>query len=366
MTRPVLRLATRMSRRTRWTAGAIALACMVLVGSLSLVAGLGAGVGVVTSRFSSSTTVYLHGTDLLASAIDENAVAAALTDFQILRVHTGTLSVNGLNLPIIVASLTDYQGGNPSVPFPAGSRDIAIDSGLCEQVESQSGGALAANASLSLFGVPQETLSVAAAPTSRPGFLPNAWAWVRPELLIGMSPSEGGPAQAVITPSALDTGVAARLGLTPLQTVGAIGFTQASIVEAQSILLVLGIVLAVVIALLAYASVGLEVHLRQEEIHTLRSLGAPPATVAAVYEAKAIVLALVGATLGSALGVVLAHAIVSFAPLFGFPNLILLPVPVVPAAVAYAVALGAAAIGGIVPARHAVRSVRGFLEAGPS
>ncbi len=366
MTRPVLRLATRMSRRTRWTAGAIALACMVLVGSLSLVAGLGAGVGSVTSRFASGTTVYLHGTDLLASAIDENSVASALTDYQLLRVHTGTLSVNGLSLPIVVASLSDYQGGNASVPFPPGSRDIAIDSGLRARIESQSGSGLAANASLSLFGLPPENLSVAAAPSSRPGFLPDTWAWVRPELLIAMSPFLGGPAQAVITPSPLDAGVAAGLGLTPLQTVGAIGFTQASIAEAQSILLVLGVVLAVVIALLAYTSVGLEVHLRREEIRTLRSLGAPPATVAAVYEAKAIALATVGATLGSALGVVLAHAIVSFAPLFGFPNLILLPIPVVPVAVAYAVALAAAAIGGIVPARRAVRSLRGVLEAGPS
>lgn len=366
MTRPVLRLATRMSRRTRWTAGAIALACMVLVGSLSLVAGLGAGVGSVTARFSSGTTVYLHGTDLLASAIDENAVAAAVADFQVLRVHMGALSVNGLEMTVTVASLSDYKRGNVSVPFPSGSRDVALDSGLRTLIESQSGSPPGTNASLSLFGLPLQNVTVAAAPTSRPGFLPDTWAWVRPELLIAMSPSQGGPVEAVITPSPMDPTRAASLGLTPLQTVGAIGFTQASIAEAQSILLVLGVVLAVVIALLAYTSVGLEVRLRRDEIHTLRSLGAPPGTVAAVYEAKALVLALVGATLGSALGVVLAHAIVSFAPLFGFPNLILLPVPVVPVAVAYALAFGAAAIGGIVPARHAVRSLRGLREARPS
>lgn len=366
MTRPVLRLATRMNRRTRWTAWGVAIACMVLVGSLNLVAGLGTGVGSVTARFSAGATVYLHGSDLLASAIDENAVAAVLSDYVILRVHMGTLSVNDLTLSVAVASLTAYHGGNASVPFPAGSRDIAIDSGLRTQIEAESGRPLAANASLSLFGLPSQNLSVAPAPAARPGFLPDTWAWVRPELPIAMSPADGGPAQAVVTPSPLEPSLAAGLGITPLQTVGAIGFTQASIAEAQSILLVLDVAIAAVIALLAYASVGLEVHLRKEEIRTLRSLGAAPATVAGIYEAKALVLALVGATLGSALGVVLAHAIVSFAPLFGFPNLILLPIPVVPVALAYAVALGAAAVGGLAPARTAVRLAHRRLEARPS
>lgn len=366
MTRPVLRLATRMSRRTRWTAWGVALACMVLVGSLSLVAGLGAGVGSVTSRFSSGTTVYLRGTDLLSSAIDENALAAAIPDFQALRVHPGTLAVNGLSLSVLVASLTDYRDGNATVPFPAGPRDISLDVGLNAQIESQSGNPPAPAANLSLFGMPPQSLAVAAAPSSRPSFLPTTWAWVRPELLIAMSPTEGGPVQAVITPAPLDSATAAGLGLSPLQTVGAIGFTQASIAEAQSVLVVLGVVLAAVIALLAYASVGLEVALRQGEIRTLRSLGASPRTVAAVYEGKALILALVGATVGSALGVVLAHAIVSFAPLLGLPNLILLPLPVVPVAAGYGVAIVAAGLGGLVPSRGAVRLLRRAREAGPS
>ncbi len=366
MTRPVLRLATRISRRTRWTAWAIAFACMVLVGALSLVAGLGAGVGTVTSRFTMGTTVYLHGNDLLASAIDENALTAIPTDYEVLRVHTGSLAINGLTLAVVVASLTAYHDGNASTPYPADSRDLALDSGLRARIENESRTPVAANASLTLFGLPPQQFPVVPPPTSRMGFLPDQWAWVRPELLIGMSPTEGGPAQAVITPSPLDSGLAASLGLTPLPTVGAIGFTQASIAEAQSILLVLGVVLAVVIGLLAYTAVSLEVALRREEIRTLRSLGASPSTVVAVYEGKAVLLAFQGATLGSALGIVLAHGIVSFTPLFGFPNLILLPVPLEPVVVAYALAFAAAGLGGLVPVRGAVRLVRPLPEAGPS
>ncbi|HYM40548.1 MAG TPA: ABC transporter permease [Thermoplasmata archaeon] len=366
MGRPVLRLATRISRRTRWTAWAIAFACMVLVGSLSLADGLGAGVDAVTARFSSGATVYLRGSDLLGSAIDASALAAIPTDYAVLRAHLGALSINGLSRTAVVASWTVYHGGNATVPFPAASLDVAIDSGLRSQIENASGHPLGTTANVSLFGLASKPLAVTAAPASRPSMLPDTWAWVRPDLFLSLSASEGGPAQAVITPVPLDAGMATWLGLTPLQTVGAIGFTEASIAEAQSVLLGLAGVLAVVIGLLAYNAIGLEVHLRQDEIRTLCSLGASPRTIAAVYEAKALVIALLGATVGSALGIVVAHGIVSFAPLLGLPNLLLLPLPVVPVALAYGLAVGAAALGGLLPAAHAVRLLRRPTGARPS
>lgn len=366
MGRPILRLATRINRRTRWTAWAIAFACMVLVGSLSLVDGLGAGVDSVTARFAAGPAVYLHGDDLLTSVIDAGALVAIPTDYAILRVHLGTVAVNGLSVDTVVASLTDVHAGNASVPFPSGPQDLAIDAGLRQRIESTSGSPLNATASLSVFGLGPQSLDVAPAPGSRPSLLPDTWAWVRPEFFASLSPGEGAPAQAVLTPAPLDAGLASRLGLAPLQTVGAIGFTQASIAEARSVLLGLGGVLAVVLGLLAYNSMGLEVHLRREEIRTLRSLGASPSTVAVVYEGQALVLAILGATLGSALGIVVAHGIVSFAPLAGFPNLVLLPLPVVPVGLAYGLATAAALLGGLVPARRAVRLVHSAPGARPS
>ncbi len=366
MGRPVLRLATRINRRTRWTAWAIALACMVLVGSLSLVDGLGAGVDSVTARFSTGPMVYLHGTDLLASAIDENALLSIPTDYAVLRAHVGTLSLNGLSISTVVASLTFYQKGNATEPFPTGSQEVAIDTGLAAEIESESGSPPAATTNVTLFGLSPQLLAVAPAPAGRPSLLPDTWAWVRSELFVALSPLEGGPAQAVLTPTPLDPALAARLGLSPLQTVGVVGFTQASIAEARSILLGIALFLAAIIALLVSSAMGLEVAQRREEIATLRSLGASPATVAAVYEGKAAALALLGATLGSALGVIAAHAIVSFAPLAGFPNLILLQPPVVPVALAYALALAAACAAGLEPSLRAIRLVRGVREVGPS
>ena len=366
MTRPVLRLATRITRRTRWTAWAIAFACMVLVGSLSLVNGLAVGVDSATARFSSGPTVYLRGSDLLASAIDEDALTAIPMDYSVLRAHAGVLRINGLVESVIVASLTDYHGGNATVPFPAGSRSLAIDSGLAAQIADASGGPLDAAANLTVMGVGPQSFAVVPPPVSRPSLFPATWVWVRPELLIAMSPSQGGPVQAVLTPSPLDPVLAAGLGLAPLQTVGAVGFTQASVAEAQSVLLGLAALVAVVIALLVFHAMGLEVLQREEEIRTLRSLGAPRATVLAVYEGRAVVSALLGATLGSALGIVLAHGVVSFAPLFGLPNLVSLQVPIGPVLAAYGLALGASALAALAPAARAASQLRRAPEARPS
>src|SRR5207245_7756020 len=99
------------------------------------------------------------------------------------------------------------------------------------------------------------------------------------------------------------------------------------IAEVQSSLRLLALIIAAVIGLLVYAAMSLEVHSRAREIATLRSLGASPATVARVYEAQAVVLALSGAILGSALRIVAAHAVGSFAPVLGLPNLVLLSPP---------------------------------------
>ena len=365
MGRPVLRLATRINRRTRWTAWAIAFACMVLVGSLSLVDGLSAGVDSITGRFATGPTVYLHGTDLLASAIDENSLVGLATDYAVLRVRPGTLDVSGVSLQVLVASLTDYRGENATDPFPSGSQDVAIDAGLRARMQA-AGAPLGGSVNLTLFGLPPQDLAVAPAPGSRPAFLPDTWAWVRSELLLALSPSQAGPAQALLTPAPLEAGVAAQLGLTPLPTVGAIGFTRSSIADARSVLLGLAPVLAIVIGLLVFSTMDLEVAQRREEIRTLRSLGASPATVVAVYEGQALLLAILGATLGSALGILVAHAIVSFAPLIGFPNLIVLAPPLVPVGLAYLLALVASALAGLVPTARATRLVRGEAGVGSS
>ncbi len=366
MTRPVLRLATRINRRTRWTAWGIALACMVLVGSLSLVAGLSSGVDSATARFSSGPTVYLRGTDLLGSAIDENTLTAIPTDYAVVRAHAGTLGVNGLVESVIVASLTQYHEGNASTPFPGGSRDLAIDKGLAAQIEQASGRAVDPTANLTALEVGPLSLNVTAPPSSRPSLFPDTWAWVRPELFIAMSLEEGGPVQAVLTPSPLDPALAAALGLTPLQAVGAVGFTQASVAEAGTVLLGLAGLVAVVIGLLVFNTMGIEILERTEEIRTLRSLGASPRTVLAVYEGQAVLLAVLGAALGSALGIVLVHGIVSFAPLVGFPNLVVFEPPVLPVLAAFALSTGAAFVAGLVPAARALRVLRRTGEARPS
>ena len=135
--KPILRLATRFNRRTRWTAWAIAIACMVLVGSLGLVDGLSAGVDSVTGRFQAGPTVYVHGRDLMTSVIDPNALASLSTDLQTLRINAGSLTMDNVSIPVVVAAIEDHRNGNASVPFPGGPADaVAIDVVLGPQLLS--------------------------------------------------------------------------------------------------------------------------------------------------------------------------------------------------------------------------------------
>jgi len=358
MSRPVLRLATRLTRRTRATAWAIAFACMVLVGAMSLADGLANGVGSVANRIGTGPAVYIQGNELLASAIDPAALSNVIGDFVAMRAYAAGLEINGLALSVFVVALESYHAGVGTIVFPAGPRNVSLDVGLRDQIQSDSGRPVASSGNLSLFGLHLTDLPIVAPPPTRSPLFPDDWVYVRPELLIAMNATRGGPVQAILADAPLDPSIIASLRLTRLETLGAIGFVRGSVAEVQSSLALLALVIAVVIGLLVYAAMSLEVHARAREIATLRSLGASPATVAGVYEAQAVVLALAGAILGSALGIVAAHAVVSFAPLAGLPNLVILAPPTVAVGLALLISGVAAVFAGLVPSRRAAVHIR--------
>ncbi len=365
MPRPVLRLATRFTRRTRATAWAIAFACMVLVGALSLVDGLASGVGSVADRIGSGPAVYIRGTEVLASAIDPDEVAGIPGDFLALRAHPAQLEINNLSLSTIAAALESYRNGTGTTGEPTG-RNVSVDSGLRARVVALSGAPPAATANLTVFGLRLTGLPIVGPPATRPALFADDWAYVDPQLLFSMNVTQGGPIQALIAAAPLDPASVGSLGLTRLETLGAIGFVRGSIAEVQRSLVALALVIGVVIGLLVYAAMSLEVHQRAREIATLRRLGASPSTVAGIYEAQAILLAAAGAVLGSALGIVAAHAVVSFAPLIGLPNLVIVDAPVGAVFLAFILSIVAAGVAGLVPSRRAAVLAYRRKEAGPS
>jgi len=358
MSRPILRLATRLTRRTRMTAWAIAFACMVLVGTLSLADGFANGVGAVADRIGSGPSVYIRGRELLASEIDADAIAGIPGDFLALRAHVGELEINNESLPVIVVALVNVQAGNATNPFPLGARDLSLDAGLRERIQEMSERPVGNSGNLSLFGIRLTGLPIVPPPPSRSPLFPDTWAYVRADLLAGMDLVHGGSVQAILTNASLDSLTVSRFGLTRMDAVGAVGFVRAGVAQIQTTLQLLAVVIGLVIALLVYAAMSLEVHARAREIATLRSLGATPRRVAAVYEAQAVLISLVGALLGAALGIVVAHAVVSFAPLFGFPNLVILAPPLRAIGLTLIVALVAAILAGLVPSRRAAVLVR--------
>src|SRR2546422_363312 len=245
-----------------------------------------------------------------------------------------------------------------AIAFPAGPRNVSLDVGLRDQIQSDGGRPVASSGNLSLFGLHLTDLPIVAPPPTRSPLFPDDWVYVRPELLIAMNATRGGPVQAMLADAPLDPSIIASLRLTRLETLGAIGFVRGSVAEVQSSLALLALVIAVVIGLLVYAAMSLEVHARAREIATLPSLGASPATVAGAYEAQAVVLALAGAILGSALGIVAAHAVVSVARLAGLPTLVILAPPTVSVGLALLVSGVASVFAGLVPSRRAAVLIR--------
>src|SRR5438445_130741 len=251
-----------------------------------------------------------------------------------------------------------YRGGIGTIAFPAGPRNVSLDVGLRHQIEAESGMPVATSGNVSLFGLHLTDLPIVAPPPTRSALFPDNWAYVRADLLIAMNATQGGPVQAILAEAPLDPAVVASLRLTRLETLGAIGFVRGSIAEVQSSLRLLALIIAAVIGLLVYAAMSLEVHSRARGIATLRRPGASSATVAGVYEAQAVVLALSGAILGSALGIVAAHAVVSFAPVLGLPNLVILSPPAAAVVLALLISVMAAVLAGLVPSRRAAVLVR--------
>src|SRR5881296_2655092 len=128
MSRPILRLATRLTRRTRATAWAIAFACMVLVGAMSLADGL-------ANRVGTGPAVYIQGNELLASAIDPAMLSNVSGDFVAMRAHAAGLEINGLTLSVFVVALESYHDGVGTIRFPVSPRNVSLDVGLRDQIQ---------------------------------------------------------------------------------------------------------------------------------------------------------------------------------------------------------------------------------------
>src|SRR5436309_13618520 len=100
MARPILRLATRFTRRTRATAWAIAFACMVLVGAMSLADGLANGVRSVANRIGTGPAVYIQGNELLACAIEPVTLPNVSGDLIVFRAPAAGVEVHGLTFSV--------------------------------------------------------------------------------------------------------------------------------------------------------------------------------------------------------------------------------------------------------------------------
>src|SRR5256712_3018391 len=152
MARPILRRATRITRRTRATAVAIAFACMVLVGALSVADGLANGIASVAERIGVGPAVYIRGDEVLSSDIDSVALGNVTGDFVAMRVHPAELEINGIAIAVIAVALESYHMGIGTTWFPTGSNALSLDVGLRARIVVASGISRRATRNLIAFG----------------------------------------------------------------------------------------------------------------------------------------------------------------------------------------------------------------------
>src|SRR5439155_876395 len=104
-----------------------------------------------------------------------------------MRAHAAGFEINGLTLSVFAVALESYHAGVGTIGFPVGPRDVSVDVGLRDQIQSASGRPVASSGNLSLFGLHLTDLPIVAPPPTRSTLFPDDWVYVRPDLLIAMN-----------------------------------------------------------------------------------------------------------------------------------------------------------------------------------
>ncbi len=345
-----------MDRRTWATSLGIAVAVLLPVGGQLLLDGLASGVETAASRFPAPPVLLLGGDTLSESSIDA-ALAAATPGWHLdLRVVEAMLLVRTMTTDVYAAaaSVTDEGGTRPWIPVASG--DVRFGDRLLD--------------ALSVAPNPGDVASFETAGSSvnltyRGSYsaadgVPALWAILSEDGIVALDPVLTARVSAILVPAGNVAGLAylRSAGLREAPTLGGSRFVTTGVAQAGAALQDLSLVSAVVVGLLVVHGMAVEVLQRGGEISILRQLGASPRRVAALYAAQAFYISALGGAIGTALGVIAAHAVVSFAPLAGLSNLVVLgaPLSVLGMGLLFAIVPGAAASLG--PARIAGRVYR--------
>lgn len=152
--------------------------------------------------------------------------------------------------------------------------------------------------------------------------LPSTWVLTSEADLRRLAPWEEGRYDLVFAAQREDAVRLAGDGYTVQALVSVTDFFDAALQEARQIVGGLIGVSAVAIAAVAYSLLSLEIRYRQGEIRTLRAIGLGGRGLGRLYGLQLAFIVAGGTALGMAAGLVAAHGLVSFAPLFGLPTVI--------------------------------------------
>lgn len=318
---------------------------MYATGALVLLAGLEEGSAAALGRLETGPFLAYRDTPLTLQGVSPPEGLAG--PHSLGRLVEATVSGPNGSLPVKILVLDDLSLLGLETPPPD---TVAMDAALRER------GGISLGANIMVVAGEGTWEGSAMAVPSSDLQLPDTWILLNAS---GVRAALRGPGYSLLVGTwRADALRLEAAGYTVLFATSGGEFFVATLGEAQGIVLSIVAVSSVTIALLTFTLLTLEIHYRRREMRTLLGVGMDPRGLGTLYGLQAAYLAMAGTALGVALGVAIAHGLVSFAPLFGLPTILRPQVTTEGLLLPLAASAGAGLAGGLLALGRALRGVR--------
>ena len=302
-----MKIGLRVNKRIFATVIGIAICAAYLVGTISLVEGLHVGADNLSSTFGKYPhLVYNNGT--ATDSHISNQTLEFLSEERVARCLISNISIEGNQTYII--SIEDPYKIVSSIPVLEGD-EILVGREL--NIEPQT-------LRLTTPGGGQN-FTIKGIYTS--DFLPDNWIIMPKERLWQLAPELRYQYSFIFIEA--DPGLISQLddmGYTTVQMANIGEFFSHSISEIETSLWWIVFASSIIIILLVYSIMSIEVSYKAPDIKTLKLIGARKSHILSLFLLQGVMISILGAILGLAMGTIVSNFVVSFTPLFGYTSFV--------------------------------------------
>jgi ABC-type antimicrobial peptide transport system permease subunit len=335
----------KMHKRIFATTIGIALCVMYLVGTMSMVSGLHDSTQNAADLFEKGFLIVYEGNTLSESYIDLDTINALPGEYAICSIvvanvsgfETRVLAIEDEHNIIGGVNITLANEVLPGSEFPAG------DVTKLELIKDQ------------------KSLSMNITARYKPytsNIFPDDWILASQNTVRSLNPELENKYSFVVIPRENEEAlnILENKGFHIMQSVSIVEFFELGFYQVEGNLWGVVISSAVIIVILVYNIMRIEIQYRIPDIKIIKYLGASPKLVIVVFLSQALFITCVGAVLGLALGIIAAHAIVSFSQLLGLTAVLVPQITIYLVGLPIAIAVLAGLIGGFIPAYKASKT----------